>query len=98
MHINTPQDVINSVHRLARRNPRGLDIQDRDWSPFLEDEDESDNDTDNSTYAPFNKENSEKGDESDDNNDDTDTNINPPPDQEMEQGPAGVTRHTTGGP
>ena len=26
-----PQDVINGVHRLALRNPKGLDIRDRDW-------------------------------------------------------------------
>ena len=33
-----PQDVINGVHCLLHRNPRGLYIQDRDRHPFLEDE------------------------------------------------------------
>ena len=34
-----PQDVINSARFLAHRNPKGLDIRDRDWRPFLEPED-----------------------------------------------------------
>ena len=47
-----PQDVINGIHRLARRNPKGLDIRDRDRRPFLEPEDWTNDDEDDSTYAP----------------------------------------------
>ena len=64
-----PQDVINGVHCLLHRNPRGLYIQDRDRHPFLEAEDVADDDTDNSTYAPSNKENSKNIDERDNNDD-----------------------------
>ena len=44
-----PQDVINSVHHLVRRNPKGLDIRNRDQHLFLEPEDGANNDDDDST-------------------------------------------------
>ena len=47
-----PQDVTNVIHRLACHNPKGIDILDRDWHPFLEPEEGTDDDRDNSTYAP----------------------------------------------
>ena len=81
--LTLPRDVINSMHRLARCNPRGLNIRYRDQRPFLEAEDGANDDTDDSTYAPYNKENRKNGDERNENDDDTDTNINPPPDIEM---------------
>ena len=88
-----PQDVINSMHRIARRNPKGLDIWDKDWRLFLEPEDRTNNDKNDSTYVPSDNKNSNNEDESGDNNNDHDDkgNLNPPPDQEMEQGATGVT-------
>ena len=71
------QYAINSVHRLAHRSPRGLDIQYRDQRLFLEAEDGADDDPEDSTYAPSKGEDSDNGDEINDN----DTSINPPPDQ-----------------
>ena len=75
-----PKDVINSVHRLARRNTRGLGIEDRDRCPFLEAVEGPDDDTGNSTYTPDNEDNSENGDESNDNDNNNATNFKPPPD------------------
>ena len=46
------QDVINGVHRLACRNPKRLNIQDRDQCPFLKTDDRTDDNRDNSTYNP----------------------------------------------
>ena len=65
-YLSLPQDVINSVHCLACRNPMGLDIRDRGRRPFLEVEEGSDNDADDSTYAPSDEDNRNNGDESDD--------------------------------
>ena len=81
------QDIINSLHRFVYRNPRGLDIRYIYRRPFLEADYRANNDTNSSTYALSNKESSKNGDESDEHDYDTDKNINPPPDQEMEQGP-----------
>ena len=81
------QDIINSVHRFAYRNPRGLDIRYIYRRPFLEADYRANNGTNSSTYALSNKESSKNGDESNEHDYDTDKNINPPPDQEMEQGP-----------
>ena len=75
-----PQDFINGVHRLARRNPKGLDIRDRDRSPFIEPEDGTNNNEDNSTYAPSDEDSSNNEYESDDNQQ-THGNSNPAPDQ-----------------
>ena len=47
-----PQDVINGVHCLARRNPKGLDISYRYQCPSIEPEDRTNNNEENSTYAP----------------------------------------------
>ena len=44
-----PLEVINGVHRLVHRNPKGLNIRDRDWRPLLEPEDETNDDVDDST-------------------------------------------------
>ena len=44
-----PKDVINVVHLLARRNPRGLGIQDRYRRLFLGDEDGARDDPNDST-------------------------------------------------
>ena len=54
-----PQEVINGVHSLGRRNPKGINIRDRDRRPFLEPEDRKNNDEDDSTYAPSNNESSD---------------------------------------
>ena len=62
-----PQDVINCVHRLERRNPKGLDIRDRDRRPFLEPADNTNYDRDNSTYAPSDGDISDNEYDSDDN-------------------------------
>ena len=43
-----PQEVINRVHRLARRNPSGLDLLVRDLRPFLDVS--KDDNNDDSTY------------------------------------------------
>ena len=50
--LPVPQGVINGVHHIARRNPKRLDIGDRDQRPFLKPEDGTNNDEDDSTYAP----------------------------------------------
>ena len=75
-----PQDVINAVHRLARRNPRGLGIRDSDPRPFLKPEDIFDDNDDNYTYAPSDNDNSNNGDEIDDNDSDhkKNTKLHPP--------------------
>ena len=85
-----PQGVINGVYILTRRNPKGLDIRYRDWRPFLEPEDGTNNDEDDSTYAPSDDDSSDNEYESDDIKQIHD-NLNPPPDQEMAQKPAGLT-------
>ena len=64
------------MHRLARRNPKGLDIRYRDRRPFLEPEDGANNYDDDSTYAPSDDNNSNKEDESDNNDSDHDDNAN----------------------
>ena len=84
--LSLPQDVINVVHPLARHNPRGLDIQDRDRRPFLEPEDRIDNEDDYSTHALSDKDNSKNSNESNKNERDDDKNSNntnfiPPPNQ-----------------
>ena len=61
------QEVINGVHYLARRNQKGLDIRYRDRRPFLEPEYETNNNEDDSTYAP-------SGDNSSDNKYEIDNN------------------------
>ena len=50
--LTLPRDVINSMHRLAHRNIKGLDIRYRDRRPFLDPEDRVNNDDNNPTYAP----------------------------------------------
>ena len=75
--IPLPQDIINRVNCLVRRNPWGLNIGDIDRHQLLKDKDGAIDDPDNSTYAPSDGENRNNGDERDDN----DTNINPSPDQ-----------------
>ena len=84
------QDVINGVHRLTHRNPKGLDIRDRYWRPFLEPEDGTNNDEDDSTYTPSDDDSSNIKYESDDNQQIQD-NLHPPPDQEMAHQPVGST-------
>ena len=69
-----PQELINAVHRIACCSPRVLDIQEIYHRPFLKDEDVTRYDPDDSTYAPYYREESKYGDDS------NDTNINPPPD------------------
>ena len=93
------QDVINGMHHLTHRNPRGLDIQDRDRHPFLEPEYGSNDDDNDSTYAPSDNDNSNNEDESGNNDSDNynKSNLHPPSDQEMAQGPAGVTIHKNAG-
>ena len=78
-----PQDVINGVHRLARHNPKGIDIRDRYRRPFLDPDDRANDDDDNSTYAPSDDNNSNNEDYSDNNQSDHDKNANLhlPPDQ-----------------
>ena len=85
-----PQDVINGVHCLARCNPKGLDIRDRDRRPILDPEEGKNNDEDDSTYAPSDNDISNNKYESEKNQQIHD-NLKPPPDQEMAQQPAGVT-------
>ena len=87
------------MHLLALRNPRGLNIQDRNRRPFLDPEHGSDIDDNVSAYAPPDENNSDNNNERDDNESDGDDNIklHPPPDQEMAQGPAGVTIHNNAG-
>ena len=77
-----PRDVINGIHRLAHRNLKGLDIQDRDRRPFLGPEYKTNNDEDNSAYTPSDNDINDKEYNSDDNQRNHD-NLNPPPDQEM---------------
>ena len=65
-----PQDVINRVHILARRNARGLEFLDRTGRPVdNENVDDEDGDPDDATYTPT------ESHESDDNDDyfETDT-------------------------
>ena len=97
--LSLPQDVINGVHRLVRRNPRGLDIQDRDWRLFLEPDHGANNDDNNSTYAPSDDDNSDNKNKRGDNESDSDNNVNLnlPPNREMAQGTAGVTLHDNAG-
>ena len=80
---------------VSRRNTKGVYIRYRDWRLFLEPEDGSNNDDNDFTYAPSNNDNGNNGDESDKNESDNynNTNLNPPPDQKMAQGPTGVTIH-----
>ena len=87
-----PKYVINGVHRLARCNPRGLDIRDRDRHLFLEDEYGSRDNPDDSTYVSSDGEDSKNGDESDNNNHNED--IHPPSDREMAHRLAGVIDHS----
>ena len=88
--LTLPHEVTNGVHCLAHRNPKGLDIRYRYRRPFLEPEDGTNVDEDCSTYAPSDDDSRDNEYESDDNQRNQD-NLNPPPDQEMEQQPAGVT-------
>ena len=78
-----PQDTINTVHYLLRRNPRGLDIQDRDWRPFIKPEDGADDNDNDSTYALSENDNSDNEDDSDGNESDNynNPNLHPPPDR-----------------
>ena len=93
------QDVINGMHHLTHRNPRGLDIRDRDRHPFLEPEYGSNDEDNDSTYAPSDNDNSNNEDESGNNDSDKydKSNLHPPSDQEMVQGPAGVKIHKNAG-
>ena len=83
-HLPLPQDFINGVRRLASRNPKGFGIRDRDRRPFLEPEDGTNTNEDDSAYAPSYDNSSENKYESDKNQQIHD-NLNPPPDQEMAQ-------------
>ena len=78
-----PQDVIISIHRLARRNPRGLNIRDRDRRPFLQPNDRANDDDDYSTYDPSDDNNRDNENESDDSESDNNdnTNLHLPPEQ-----------------
>ena len=71
-----PQDIINGVHCLALRNPKGLDIRDMDWCLLLEPEDGANDDDDDCTYAPSDDDKNDKKDESDKNYSDNDDNTN----------------------
>ena len=97
--LHFPQDVINSVRCLARRNPKGLNIRERDRRPFPEPEDGANDDDKNSTYAPSDDNNRYNKYDSDDKDSDNDNNANlhPPPAQVMAQGAAGVTIHDNAG-
>ena len=77
--IPLPQEFINVVHRLTRRNPSGLDMHNHNGMPFLN---VSDNDKDYPTYTDTED---EGGDETyyDDNY--------PPPGYDASSVPAGVT-------
>ena len=94
-----PQDVISGVHHLALQNTKGLDIRDRDCCSFLKPENGANDNDDDSTYTPSDNNNSDDKDESHENDSDNDDNINLhlSPDQEMAQGPAGVTIHDNAG-
>ena len=81
-----PQDVINGVYNLTRCNPKGLDIRDRDRCPFLEPEDRTNDDGDDSTYAHSDGNRNNNEYESDENQRNHE-NLNPPPDQEMASSP-----------
>ena len=85
-----PQDIINVVHCLALRNPKGLDIRYRGRRPFLKPKDRNNDDGDYSTYAPSEDDSSDNEIYSDKNQRNHD-NLHPPPDQEMAQELAGVT-------
>jgi Reverse transcriptase (RNA-dependent DNA polymerase)/Zinc knuckle len=61
-----PSDVIDRIHIMARRNPRGVKFSDRHLMPYVLDPDFPDDD-DDSTFAP--------GNESDDDDDDDDGNV-----------------------
>ena len=87
--------------RHSRHNPRGLNIRDRDRHLFLEYEDRTDNDANDTTYDISDEDNRENGDERDRderNGDDNvnNTKFNRPPEQEMVHGNARVTINTTG--
>ena len=75
-----PQDVINGVNSLARRNPKGLDIRHRDRRPFLDNEDGAKDDRENSAYAPSDDDSRNKEYDSDDNQSNHE-NLHPPPAQ-----------------
>ena len=75
-----PQDVINGVHCIARRNPKGIDIGDRDWRPFLDPEDRANEDRDDFTYAFSDNDSSDNEYESE-NNQSNHNNLHPHPDQ-----------------
>jgi hypothetical protein len=47
-----PSEVIQRVHAMARRNPRGLEVLDRDHEPILIDGDPNPDGDDDSTFAP----------------------------------------------
>ena len=81
--LSLPQDVINGVHRLVRRNTKGVDIRDRYWRPFLKAEDGTNDNGDDSTYAPSDDNSSDNKDESDNNQSDhnDNTNLRPPLDK-----------------
>ena len=85
-----PQEVINGVHHIARRNQKGLDIRDRYRRTFLETEDRTNNYEDNPIYATSDNDSSNNKYESDDNKKIHD-NLNLPPDQEMSQHTTGAT-------
>ena len=78
-----PQDVINGVHSLTRRNPRGIKIQDRDRRPFLDPEDGANNDDDDSNYAPSDDDNNNNTDDNGHNESDNNDNgnLHLPPDR-----------------
>ena len=51
-----PQEIINGLHHLVKRNPRGLDVCDCNWRPFI---DIYDSDGDESTYNDMDKDKDE---------------------------------------
>ena len=62
-----PSEVIQRVHVMARRNPCGLEVLDRDHDPIIVDDDLHLDDNDDSTFAP----------DSDDSDGDDDDNSTP---------------------
>jgi Reverse transcriptase (RNA-dependent DNA polymerase) len=63
-----PADVIDRIHVMARRNPRGVKFSDRHLMPYVLDPNFPDDD-DDSTFAPDDESDDDDDDEDDDNDD-----------------------------
>jgi hypothetical protein len=70
-----PSDVIDRIHIMARRNPRGVKFSDRHLMPYVLDPDFPDDD-DDSTFAPEDENDDDDDDNDDDDDDDDDDNGN----------------------